>query len=56
MHDSEIRIPSNELTPLDRDRHGGGIATYVAYHLPFTVSLSASCPFVSSIAELNNKP
>ena len=35
--DFELNIPNYELTRLDRDRHGGGVAIYVAVHIPFTV-------------------
>ena len=35
IKDSEVNIPSYSLTTLDRNRHGGGIAIYVANNLPF---------------------
>ena len=35
--DSEICISKYELTRLDKYRHGGGVAIYVAGHLPFSV-------------------
>ena len=41
--DCEIAIPNYTSTRLDRDRHGGGIAIYVANHLSFSVV--ASGPF-----------
>ena len=34
---SEIAIPNFALTRLDRDRHGGGIAIYIANYLSFSV-------------------
>ena len=48
---SEISIPNYELVRLDRNRHGGGVAIYVASHLPFSVVSSGSyCPEVLAIS------
>ena len=49
----EIAIPNFTLTRLDRNRHGGGIAIYVANHLsfsdvalgPFDMELSVKQPY-----------
>ena len=35
IQDTELCIPNYELIRLDRDRHGGGVAIYVANHLPY---------------------
>lgn len=37
IKDTEINIPNYTLTRLDRNRHGGGIAIYVANNLPFSI-------------------
>ena len=37
VQNAEICIPNYELVCLDRNRHGGGVAIYVANHLPFSV-------------------
>ncbi len=42
MQNVEICIPNYELVRLDRNRHGGGVAIYVASHLPLSVVSSGS--------------
>ena len=65
--DFELNIPNYELTRLDRDRHGGGVAIYVAVHIPFTVissgphsleflAISISHPFGHFVASVLYRP
>ena len=42
VQNTKISIPNYELVRLDRDRHGGGVAIYLASHLPFSVVSSGS--------------
>ena len=38
--DSEASIPNYQLVRLDRDRHGGGIALYIANYLSYSIICS----------------
>jgi hypothetical protein len=40
IKDSEVNIPNYTLNRLDRNRHGGGIAIYVANNLHFSVVIA----------------
>ena len=67
VQNTEISIPNYELVCLDRDRHGGGVAIYLASYLPFSVissgshsleflSISVESPFGQFVVSVLHRP